>query len=143
MNQLNRWIAGNAPILLAGAVYVFLAGCAEAQLPTEEQVEHFREQLEEGYERLNLSPEQEEAMEALAEKLATESMAILRAHGIEPTEPWPALDSETIRGLRDEITELNEENEAALAEILTDEQLAMFREIRAEAVEEIRPENPR
>ena len=133
----------NRLMLATIAVCMFPAGSATAQPPTEEQVDQFLERLEENRERLNLSPEQAEAMEELAEELSTASVAILRDHGIEPGAPWPALNSETILGLRDAMAELNEQHEAALAEILTAEQLETWQEIQAEALEEIQPENPR
>lgn len=117
---MRQWIG------IAAVLFGFVAtGSVEAQPQplTDEQFEQLQQRIEELHERLNLSPEQTEAMETIAVELWTATEAVLRSHGIEPSEPWPSLNTETLRGLGEALAELNEQNQAALAEILTAEQL--------------------
>jgi len=92
-------------------------------------------------ERLALTEEQVEAIRPTLDKFRSRRVAIMEQYGVDPEHPESIrqnLNRREARKLMKDMRRARDEMEDSLADILSDEQMAEYREIQAERREAIR-----
>jgi len=127
------------PLLLATPLYAQDSEPDE-EATTEEASERFRAQMEETEERLQLTDEQTEAVRPILEDGYMQRRAVLEKHGID----LENMDSDdrpgrrTLRRMRNDLNEVNEETKQKLEEVLTGNQMGLWEKLQEERRAEMR-----
>ena len=123
-----------AVTIVAAALVALPAGADERAGPD------LRSELEEFQARLALTSEQEARMESIFEEHLEAQMAILDKHDVDPGErdSAGAVDLQKMRALREDLGANRAKVETRLSGLLTANQMAEFRRIRAEQEAKLR-----
>ncbi|MEL7046521.1 MAG: hypothetical protein AAGL66_16135 [Pseudomonadota bacterium] len=134
--SLRRSLAAMAFFLgLIGSVAM-----AQEEAVSEERRAQFTDYLEEMVARLELSEQQQTDIEPIIRESVGRRQAIMESYGIGNGErPSPR----KLRGMRGEMQDLQQETQAELSEILTDEQMDEYLALQEERQEKMREEMKR
>ena len=105
------------------------------------QLEQLRERLQEARERLALTDQQRDQVRPILAAGLEAQREVLAEHGIDllaPAEERPRLNLRQLRALGADLDAVRAETLAALAEVLTAEQLETYRELQDERRQELR-----
>lgn len=129
----NHWIKTFIAVMLAGLFTV-------PATAKEDHTAQYEQRLAETKARLNLSDQQMEQIEPTLEAGFTASQAILQKYGINPEnrDNRQRLGFRKARQLRKELQTVQINTLHELSDVLTDEQLAEYREIQAERKAELK-----
>ena len=115
-------------LLLASPLY------AQTTAPSEEAIERIRAQVQETKERLHLTEAQEEAIRPILEESFEQRLAVLEEYGIDlenqGSNERPGFL--TLRKLRKDMDKARKETEKQLEEVLTADQMNVWKELEEE-----------
>lgn len=115
-------------VLLASPLY------AQTAVPSEETIERIRAQVQETQERLQLTEAQQEAIRPILEESFEQRLAVLEKHGIDlenrDANERPGLL--TLRKVRKDMDNVREETEKQLNDVLTADQMNVWKELEEE-----------
>ena len=115
-------------LLLASPLY------AQTTAPSEEAIERIRAQVQETQERLQLTKAQKETIRPILEESFEQRLAVLEKHGIdlENRDANERPGFRTIRKLRKDMDKVRKETEQQLEEVLTADQMKVWKELEEE-----------
>lgn len=120
-------------LLLAAVVVVPVA---VAQQNPEEQAQKVMEKMEAAKERLGLTDEQATQVREILEDNARKAEEVFKKHGVEPGNPPKNMRAKMALG-RD-LKPIRAQGDERLKEVLTDEQMKEFEQMRKQAQEEMK-----
>ncbi|MCG8672825.1 MAG: hypothetical protein MI867_25735 [Pseudomonadales bacterium] len=131
------------PLLLILVLVIFgpiatitIAEAADRNL-SDEQIEQIEARLEETRTRLNLTPEQQEALEPILRESLEKRLTVLQSHGFSQGNR-PSLNFREKIALGKEMKAIRDETATKVSGILNEEQMAEFEKIQEERREQFR-----
>ena len=137
-NWKSRLVRGSVgAVCLAAAAGMAVGAAAQDRRLTDEQIAQIEERVAATRQRLQLTPEQQAALEPILTASAEQRVAVLQSYGFSG-ETRPKLSFRQKLSLRKEMQAIREKTEGQVAEVLSAEQLAEYKKIQEENREQLR-----
>ena len=124
-------------VCLAVASGMAMTAAAQEQRFSDEQIAQIEERVAATRERLQLTPEQQAALEPILTASVEQRLAVLQSYGFSGEER-PKLSFRQKLSLRKEMQAIREKTESEVAGVLSEEQLAEYKKIQDENREQLR-----
>ena len=124
-------------VCLAVASGMAMSAAAQEQRFSDEQIAQIEERVAATRERLQLTPEQQAALEPILTASVEQRLAVLQSYGFSG-EDRPKLSFRQKLSLRNEMQAIREKTESEVAGVLSKEQLAEYKKIQDENREQLR-----
>lgn len=124
-------------VCLAVASGMAMTAAAQEQRFSDEQIAQIEERVAATRERLQLTPEQQAALEPILTASVEQRLAVLQSYGFSG-EDRPKLSFRQKLSLRNEMQAIREKTESEVAGVLSEEQLAEYKKIQDENREQLR-----
>ena len=134
-SRLVRASVGAACLAVASGMA--MSAAAQEQRFSDEQIAQIEERVAATRERLQLTPEQQAALEPILTASVEQRLAVLQSYGFSG-EDRPKLSFRQKLSLRKEMQAIREKTESEVAGVLSEEQLAEYKKIQDENREQLR-----